>query len=187
MTDGRDDGNFRSRHCPYHDFFVKGPQVFHGAAAAADDEHVRQPVFIHETYGVGDVPCRRFSLYLNRVQQQLHPGIPAPCHFYDIPHRRSCRGGDDAHGFRVGRDWFLSFFREEALLFQFLLQFFISQHQAADAFLNQHVRVQLVHAVGFIDADAADGHHGVPVVGIAQQLPGLTLEHDAFQHTACVF
>jgi len=40
VADAGDHGNFRSEDSARDYFFVEGPQIFHGAAAAREDQHV---------------------------------------------------------------------------------------------------------------------------------------------------
>ena len=87
----------------------------------------------------------------------------------------------------MGRKRLFPFCLKQTFSLQFVLQRLIGLHQAADAFFNQQVRVQLVHPVTLIDANVTDGDHGITITGILDQLPGLTLKHDTFQNTGRIF
>ena len=87
----------------------------------------------------------------------------------------------------MSRDCFFPLCCKQAFRFQFAFQLFIGLHQTADTFFNQHIRVQLVHPVPLVDADMTDGQNSVSVDRIFYQLPGLTLEHDTFQHAVFIF
>ena len=187
MTNRGDYRNLRSRHSPHYDFFVKGPQVFHGAPSPTYNEHIRQPVPVHEAYGMGDFPCCRLALHLHRIQQQFYSGISATGHRNHVTHCSPGLGSDNTHSTGMGRKKLFPFCLKQTFRLQFVLQRLIGLHQTADAFFDQQIRVQLVHPVTLIDANVTDGDHGITITGILDQLPGLTLKHDAFQHTGRIF
>src|SRR5207253_2626871 len=74
VADAGDDRDFGSEDGARDDFFVEGPQIFHGAAAAREDEHVDEFPSIEKLQGLNDFFGRAFALHAHRKKYEMDIG-----------------------------------------------------------------------------------------------------------------
>src|SRR5206468_7768044 len=75
MADGRDNRNLRLKDCPRHYFFIERPEIFDGAAATADKNHVDIVPGTEVPDPCGDFMRRPRPLDIRRIDQNMQGGI----------------------------------------------------------------------------------------------------------------
>jgi hypothetical protein len=105
MSHCGNNGNAAVKHGLGHGFFIKGPQVFNGSAAASHNHHIHTQL-LQRMDPLDDAGCRLFSLYDCRVEDNPDIRIPPACDIDNILH--SCPGrrcyhpqGPDVFGHRL--------------------------------------------------------------------------------------
>src|SRR6266704_2056668 len=71
VADPGDDGNLGSEDSARDDVFVEGPQIFHGAAAAREDEHVNEFRFIEKLQRLDNFFGGAFALHAHGNNHQM--------------------------------------------------------------------------------------------------------------------
>jgi hypothetical protein len=72
VADAGDYGDFGGGDGAGNFFFVEGPEIFEGAAAAGQNEHVYHFSAIEELQGADDVRGCAIALYAHRIECQVH-------------------------------------------------------------------------------------------------------------------
>src|SRR4029077_20887189 len=91
VADARDDGNFRCKDRAGDDFFVEGPQIFQGAAAARDDEHVDEVPFVEKLHRFDDFFGGAFALDAHGKKHQMDIGKAAREDAHNVAHGSALR------------------------------------------------------------------------------------------------
>ena len=86
VADGGDHGDLGRGYGARQGFVIEGGQVFGGAAAARDDNHVDVVVLVEETDSCGDLVRGRIALHLRGIDQDIHRMMAA------LRERSECRG-----------------------------------------------------------------------------------------------
>src|SRR5882672_1336349 len=85
VADARDDRNFRIEDGPRDDFFVEGPEIFDGAAAARKDQDVDKFSLIEKSQRTDNFLGGTFSLHANRENSEMHVVKTAAQDADDVP------------------------------------------------------------------------------------------------------
>src|SRR6266700_2121432 len=96
VADAGDDGNFGGGDGARHEFFVEGPQIFHGAATAREDENVHESLLIEKFQGFDDFFGGAFALDAHGVENEMNILETAPKDTDDVADRGAFWGSDEA-------------------------------------------------------------------------------------------
>src|SRR6266850_1905262 len=118
VADAGDHGNFGSEDGARDDFFVEGPQIFHRAAAAGEDEHVHNFSQIEEFQRLDDFLGGAFALHAHGINGQVHVRETPRQDAHNVAHGGAARRGDDADAAGKKRQRFLARRIEKAFDFE---------------------------------------------------------------------
>ena len=186
MPHCRDYRNAAFEDRPGHFLFVKGPQVFNGAASASHDHHIHSVCFQHPD-STHDALLGAFPLHLGRIKNQLDIGIAASGNIHDVPHCRSGGRGDNANSACKGWDRLFVFRCKHPHLFQFFfqhLEFLIEKPISIQPYL---FGIQLVGAASLIHIYRAQDHDLLALAHTKRESASLPGKHDAGNRSGLIF
>jgi|SRR5213593_3890934 len=108
VADAGDDGNFGGSDGARHGFFVEGPQIFHGAATAREDENVNEFLLIEEFQGFDDFFGGAFALDAHGIENEMNILETAAKNADDVADRGALWGSDEADAAGQKRQRFLA-------------------------------------------------------------------------------
>ena len=181
MSHGGDHRDLRGVDGPGHPLVIEGPQVLHGPAAPAGDEHVAQLPAVGVPDGAHDLRWGLRPLDPHRQQQHLGDGIAPAQNADHIVDRRPGAAGNDGDALGVQRQRLLVSRVKQPLLLELLLQLLKGHIQVPYPVRRQLGAVQLICTVPGKHADPAEYHGLHAVFRPEPQLHGAGLEHDAPQ------
>ena len=155
---------------PHHRLFVKAPQVFQAAAAAADHQDVRRlGQGVRQADAPHQVLRRALALDFGGNDQHLDAAPAAPQHFQEIADGRAGGTGHECDPPREPRQGPLAARIEQAFGGQPLVQLAERQLQRADAQRLDLADDQLVHAARRINVDVPAADNLLAVLQIETQ------------------
>src|SRR6266851_1667474 len=108
VADAGDDGNFGSGDGARHEFFVEGPQVFHRAATAREDENVHEFLLIEEFQGLDDFFGGALALDAHGIENEMNILETAAKDADDVADGGAFWGSDEADAAGQKRQRFLA-------------------------------------------------------------------------------
>src|SRR5439155_7025696 len=179
VADPGDHGDFGSEDSAGDDFFVESPQIFHGAAAAREDEHVNEFRFIEKLQRLDDFFGGAFALHAHGIEHQMDIGKAAranPSHRAE--HRaRWLTDYSDAAGKK--RQRFSARGIEKSFGFEAFFQLLEGKLQCALPHQVNFLDVNLIFAALFVDADGTAHGNLQTVFGAELDAALLLLEINA--------
>ena len=158
MAYGRYDRDLRFVNAPGYDFFVEGPEFFHGSTASARNDRIDiRIVFTQIPDRIRDLLRRSRTLYQDRVHQHIHAVVFLLYDFQNIPNGRSCLRSDYGHLVRKGRDQFFMFLIEQSFFRKLLLQFLECYGKLALTCFFQIRHVERIASAALIQIDVSAG------------------------------
>src|SRR6266446_3158456 len=108
VADAGDDGNLGGGDGARHGFFVEGPQIFHGAATAREDENVHESLLIEKFQGFDDFFGGAFALDAHGVENEMNILETAAKNADNVADRSTLWGSDEADPAGQKRQRFLA-------------------------------------------------------------------------------
>ncbi len=155
VADAGDYGNFRSEDGAREFFFVEGPEIFEGAAAAGEDEHIDHSAAIEELYGAHNFRGGAVALDAHGIDREVHVAKAAAQDAHHIANRSAAWRRDQPDAVRQKRQRLLAVGSEKAFGFEALLELLEGELQRAEADGLDVLDVNLVFAARFVNADGA--------------------------------
>src|SRR5882762_3395896 len=187
VADAGDHGNFRSEDGARDDFFVEGPQILHGAAAAREDEHVHDSSGVEKFQGFDDFLGGAFALHAHGINSQMYVRETPRENTHDVAHSGAARRRDNADAAGKKRQRLLARRVEKAFGFEAFLQLLERELERAETNGLQIFHVNLILAARFVDAEGTAHGHLQAVFGTELDAALLLFEKDAADLRAIVF
>ena len=121
VSDGGNHRHGRSGDRARHDLLVEGPEIFDGAATAADNDHVDARHAADRAQPARDVERRAFTLNPRGPDNQMRVRIPPAQHVDDVANGGAVERGDDADLARQRRERPLAALVEQPFVLEPLL------------------------------------------------------------------
>ncbi len=173
----RYDGNPGSPNGPGDPLVVERKQVFQGAPAPGQDDHVREPVFVQKGNGVADLRGSLVTLDADGRDEDVHGREAPPGDVQDIPDGGAARGGDHADPSGKEGDRLLEGGVEEPFRLEAFFQGFEGPLEGAEAAGFGGVHDDLVLPPGAVDGDPSPAEDLHAVLEVKTQ-PGRALAEE---------
>ncbi len=182
-----DYGNLRSEDGARDFFFIEGPEIFEGAAAAGENQNVDHLPAIEELQRANDFGGGAIALDAHGIDGEVHIAEAAAQDAHHVADGGSAGRSDQADAAGEKRQRLLAAGGEEAFGFEALLELLEGELQSTESDRFDVLDIDLVFAARFVDADGAA--HGDVQAVFGAELHGaeLILEADAADLGALVF